>query len=42
MAVVFRTTLQGSSGNAVGIEVPEAEMAKLGPARKYPGRRHDR
>jgi hypothetical protein len=35
MAVVFRTTLQGSGG-AVGIEVPEAEMAKLGPARKYP------
>lgn len=35
MAVVFRTTLKGSGG-AVGIEVPEAEMARLGPARKYP------
>lgn len=35
MTAVFRTTLLGSGG-AVGIEVPEAEMAKLGPARKYP------
>lgn len=36
MAVTFRTTLHQGGGNAVGIEVPEAEMAKLGPARKYP------
>lgn len=28
--------MRSGGGNAVGIEVPEAEMAKLGPARKYP------
>ena len=36
MVVRFTTELQQGGGNAVGIEVPEAEMAKLGPAKKYP------
>jgi hypothetical protein len=36
MSVTFRTVLVQGTGNAVGIAVPEASMAELGPARKYP------
>jgi hypothetical protein len=36
MAVSFSTVLQGGSGNAVGIPVPEDVMAQLGPGRKHP------
>ena len=37
MSVTFSTVLQQSEGsNAVGIPVPEASMAELGPAKRYP------
>lgn len=36
MAVSFSTVLQGGSGNAVGIPVPEDVMTQLGPGRKHP------
>lgn len=36
MAISFRTTLTGEGRTASGIIVPEALMAELGPAKRYP------